>query len=483
MNEQNAFMDIINTLPELIAQQQRSLNSANVPVTANINGASTDLPEIPSKGLGTFETFNHLQSAILPNLAQGHAGPRYFGIPISYPADPGFVTGGVTPVALLADYLVSTYDQNVQVHLPQSISTTVERQTINMLCQLLGLQGFKGTLTTGATAGNILGLACGREATVLMNSGERVSQVGAKKVVVLYAGGHSSVSKACSILGIGRQNCADITSDDHPASFDLVRLTNQLMFNQMLGIGSIVVATYGEINTGAFPKDMDRVVELCTEYNAWLHIDAAFGVLARIHPTHKQLSRHLELANSIAFDGHKFFNVPYDCGIFLTRDISTLTEVCGNIGAAYLSLPSSDEDPSPLNISLENSRRFRALPLYASLMSLGVDGYTDLVVRCCSLATGIGEEIEKSQAFRLLWKVEFNIVLFQARGFESIEANLRLRDAINGSGKMYLSSTAWKGEGALRIAICNHLIPSNSTDEARQILTILEEAVHNLSPA
>jgi len=73
------------------------------------------------------------------------------------------VTGGVTPAALLADYLVSTYDQNVQVHLPQSISTDVERRTVRIVCELLALREFNGTITTGATAGNILGLACGRE--------------------------------------------------------------------------------------------------------------------------------------------------------------------------------------------------------------------------------------------------------------------------------------------------------------------------------
>jgi glutamate/tyrosine decarboxylase-like PLP-dependent enzyme len=388
------------------------------------------------------------------------------------------VTGGVTPAALLADYLVSTYDQNVQVHLPQSISTYVEQHTIQMLCELLSLDGFDGTITTGATAGNILGIACGRESVVFKVFEENVSLTGARPMNVLVAGGHSSVSKACSILGIGRSNCIDCTYEGHPASFSLEDLEQRISQNVENGIGSLVVATFGEVNTGTFTFDIPALHSLCQRYKAWLHIDAAFGILARIYPSKSHLCEGLELADSISFDGHKFFNVPYDCGIFLTRDMSVLTSVCGNIGAAYLS--SSAEDPSPLNISLENSRRFRALPLFASLLSLGTEGYIDLVKRCCQLAEAIGRVIGESKSFRLLRDVELNIVLFQAVGYEDIAKTETVKDAINGTGKVYISGTKWRGQGALRIAVCNHLTPTNASAEASQILEILECVVSKL---
>lgn len=344
-----------------------------------------------------------------------------------------------------------------------------------MLCKLLNLQGFKGTLTTGATGGNILGLATGREKTILTVSGERVSQIGGGDVTVLCAGGHSSISKACSILGIGRRNCIDLTAEEEPASFDIQQLKVYLEDNAQNQRGSIIVATFGEVNTGAFPSDMQLLAHLRDEFeNIWLHVDAAFGILARIHPLHSPLAHGLELADSISFDGHKFFNVPYDCGVFLTRDIATVKHVCGNTNAAYLS-SAGDEEPSPLDISLENSRRFRALPLYASLLSLGREGYVDIVMRCCALAEAIGKRIEKSLKFRLLWRVEFNVVLCQARGYESVESNIRLRDSINATGKIYLSSTIWKDEPGLRIAICNHLTTAKSDEEARFIVSFLEQ--------
>ena len=385
------------------------------------------------------------------------------------------MTGGVTSAALFADYLVSTYDQNVGVHLPQSISTYVERHTIGMLCELLDLRGFNGTLTTGATASNILGLACGREWTCSKITGQSFSETGEGKCFVFAAGGHSSVGKACSILGIGRMNCIDLSSGISAADFLTAHMIQNIRFRRTDKTGFIIVATFGEVNTGDFTKGIGDLRDICDEYGGWLHIDAAFGILARIHPQYRQLAEGLELADSVGFDGHKFFNVPYDCGVFLTKHMDTLSTVCGNTCAAYLS--ASDAEVSPLNISLENSRRFRALPLYASLLSLGREGYVDIVTRCCCLAKALGAKIQASSKFILLYPVVYNIVLFQAMGSESIEASARVKDAINATGRLYISETEWKGQGALRIAICNHLVPENADEEAIEILKHLESVM------
>ena len=296
-----------------------------------------------------------------------------------------------------------------------------------------------------------------------------------RNIWVLSAGAHSSVSKACSIVGIGREFLKDMTSSLHASAFDLLQLEMTLRDDVSDNGGAIVVATFGEVNSGAFTPNIAEISRLCKQYNAWLHIDAAFGILARIHPNKRTLAAGLELADSISFDGHKFFNVPYDCGVFLMRNMSVLASVCGNTGAVYLS-PGIDVaagQHSPLNVGLENSRRFRALPLYASLLSLGKEGYVDIVVRCCRFAETLGKELDRSAKFRLLLPVEFNIVLFQAVGYESVERNDRVRDAVNGTGKMYLSGTTWKGEGALRIAVCNYLTPSDAAVEASIILSIL----------
>ncbi|CCG84850.1 protein of unknown function, partial [Taphrina deformans PYCC 5710] len=162
----------------------------------------TSLPDV---GQDVQATVEHLVEDICPALANS-SSPRYYG----------FVTGGSTPAAQLADLLTTIYDQNVQVHLPQcSIATTVEDAALRMTLDLLNLSDadWPGrTLTTGATASNLLGLACGRN-FALQQLGVDVGEEGfsGKKVPVFCAGAHASIKKAASIIGIGRSNCIDVS--------------------------------------------------------------------------------------------------------------------------------------------------------------------------------------------------------------------------------------------------------------------------------
>jgi len=162
-----------------------------------------------------------------------------------------------------------------------------------MICKLFDLEGFDGTITTGATAGNILGIACAREEVIYKLLGKRPSLTGEGRVRVLCAGAHSSISKACSILGVGRDNIRSPSCSEHAASFSITCLEKELK-SKRENFGSIVIATFGEVNTGGFTRDIEQVSVLCERYNAWLHIDAAFGIMARIHPDLHFLSEGLE---------------------------------------------------------------------------------------------------------------------------------------------------------------------------------------------
>ena len=169
----------------------------------------------------------------------------------------------------------------------------------------------------------------------------------------------------------------------------------------------------------------------------------------------------LELADSITGDGHKLLNVPYDCGFFLSRHREIAPRIFQNPNAAYLSAPEGTIMP-PLNIGLENSRRFRALPVYASLTAYGSNGYRDMLERQIGLARGIAGFLYESADFELLPKFEaekdevlsniFIIVLFRAKD-EGL--NKVLVDRIKDTRRIYVSGTAWNGQPACRFAVSN----------------------------
>jgi glutamate/tyrosine decarboxylase-like PLP-dependent enzyme len=207
---------------------------------------------------------------------------------------------------------------------------------------------------------------------------------------------------------------------------------------------------------------------LCDMYGAWIHIDGAFGVLGRVldSPKYETITNAcagLELADSITGDGHKLLNVPYDCGFFLSRHRNIAARVFQNPNAAYLATSNGpDSIMSPLNIGLENSRRFRALPVYASLLAYGKTGYRNMLERQIKLCRGIAKFIIESEAYELLpefgGSVEetlgriFIIVLFRAKD-EAL--NKSLVEKIKATRKIYVSGTAWNGRPACRFAVSN----------------------------
>ncbi|KAK1654239.1 pyridoxal phosphate-dependent transferase [Colletotrichum phormii] len=475
-------------------------DAPTLPSPVSLAAASASLPRRPSHGagvkdgeesttttnadylapLGTEATLTHILTDIVPALNGQARSGRYYG----------FVTGGSLPVAEAADAVVSALDQNVQVHLPgQTVATEVESVALGMLADVLGLEDgadgsrdgeevWKGrTFTTGATASNVLGLACGREHVVARRGGNVGEEgllgacvsAGVRGVQILTSMGHSSLSKAASVVGIGRASVKELPlSADEPWRLDLEAVERALEKGERDGVVSVIAVSAGEVNTGRFAtggaEEMRRLRGLADRFGAWLHVDGAFGIFARALEAKpefakiREMASGLELADSITVDGHKLLNVPYDCGMFFCRSLPTQTAVFTNPNAAYLSSGASTI-PSPLNIGLENSRRFRALPAYAVLRSEGRSGLAAILGRMVILARKLAVWIRPSETYELLpevvegeWDVEEThmVVLFRARD-EGL--NEELVGRINGTREVYVSGTSWKGRKAVRVAV------------------------------
>lgn len=457
-------------------------DTAVLPALATLEASRSKLLRtLPQQGLGIKGLQKHLQDDIVPGLNKSSQSANFYG----------FVTGGSTPAASFADNLVTKHDQNVQVHLPNdTIATDVEDAALRMLCDLVNLQASEWphrTFTTGATASNIVGLACGREYVIaemarrqgktacLSEHGviEALQIAGIDAIQILTTAPHSSLRKAASIVGLGRACVKDLGLFQAKHNFDFGALEEALKKSRTATIVSISCA---EVNTGFFATsgdDMKNIRKLCDTYGAWIHVDAAFGLPARYLP--KEGSKYaalvdgvkgIELADSIAGDCHKLLNVPYDCGVFLSRHIDIGTQVFQNPNAAYLSASSDSSIPSPLNIGIENSRRFRALPVYATLASYGRDGHVELLERQISLSRGVAEFLANSPHFEMLprsppsfAKVKeqgvariYNIVLFRAK---DDAVNEQLVQRVNATRQIFISATQWDGQPAARFAISN----------------------------
>ena len=190
---------------------------------------------------------------------------------------------------------------------------------------------------------------------------------------------------------------------------------------------------------------------------------------------------YLELAaDSIAGDAHKLLNVPYDCGFFLCRHGDIIQQVFQNPNATYLSTGEQISDPiiSSMNTGVENSRRLRGLPVYATLMAYGRTGYLDMLKRQVRFARAVASYLNGHDSFQLLPKTSegdpyvmeaiYIIVLFRAK---DATLNRRLVSKINESRRMYVSGTIWENEPATRIAAANWQVdPSKDLQVVKEVL-------------
>ncbi|CEL05441.1 hypothetical protein ASPCAL06559 [Aspergillus calidoustus] len=487
-------------LQQTLWEISQSTKSTVLPDASSLARARATLPSsLNANGIGFESAKRHILDDIVPAFNNSSISPRYYG----------FVTGGVTPAALFADSIVSAYDQNVQVHLTEhTIATDVEYSALGLLLDLLKFdrKWQNGTFTTGATASNILGLACGREyvlrsaltrkgVTSLRSVGESglfetMQAAGLSGLQILSTMPHSSLVKSSGILGFGRANVKDVSSKNDHLRFDLELLEEQL---QRTDKATIVAVSCGEVNTGHFATggldEMRTLRTLCDKYGAWLHVDGAFGIFGRILPETPEFSvikkgcEGIELADSLAGDAHKFLNVPYDCGFFFCRHQGVAMDVFRNANAAYLTGGKSEEQsiPSPLNIGIENSRRFRALPVYASLLAYGSSGYKKILETQIRLARRIAGWLFDHPKYNVLPEVEgkeellertFMIVLVSAK---DDDLNRQLTVKINATSKMFVSGTSWQGRPACRIAISNWRAEETDFDNVRGVLESIVE--------
>jgi glutamate/tyrosine decarboxylase-like PLP-dependent enzyme len=265
---------------------------------------------------------------------------------------------------------------------------------------------------------------------------------------------HASSTKTLAMLGIGRASNKKFI-DDSSGKLDLKSLEDYL--HQLKGAPAIIIGTAGEPNAGSFDP-IKQLADLAEEYGVWLHVDGAFGLFTRLSPLTKHLVEGVDRAHSVTVDGHKWLNVPYDCGFAFVND-PILMGKSFTYAAEYLPKP-DDPNPNMGSIGPESSRRARSLSVWATLNAYGRKGYRQMIEKHIALAQKMAFLVDKSPKLERLAEVPLNIVCFRYNPGNFSEADLdkinkKLGDAILQDGRVYAGTTTYMNKIALRPAIVN----------------------------
>ena len=409
-------------------------------------GARADAGELRSRLLRPLTQAGEDPRTVIAELARdvdagglvASPGPRYFG----------FVIGGSLPAAVAADWLVTAWDQNGGAFPVAPALSVAEEVAAIWVRELLGLPAACGVgFVTGCQMAHFTCLASARHA-VLRDAGWNVEHDGLQGApplrVVAGAHAHVTVAAACRMLGLGAGRIRIVPADGQGRMLP-VELAAALREHDG---PQIVCAQAGEVNTGAFDP-LAEIVEICRDNGAWCHVDGAFGLWAAVSPSRRHLLDGFRGADSWATDGHKWLNVPYDLGIAIVADADAHRAAMTST-AEYI--PTHDTDEHwPGEWTPEFSRRARGVPLYAALRSLGRDGLTDLVDRCCDHARRIAARLDADDNVQILNEVVLNQVL--VRFGDSDEVTNAVIARMQQDGTCWASGSRWEDRAVLRISV------------------------------
>ncbi|ADG19787.1 aminotransferase class V [Paraburkholderia atlantica] len=399
--------------------------------TQALQGLNAFRHSLPDAGLDAREVLRRLDEAGSPATV-ATTGGRYFGL----------VIGGALPATIAANWLTTAWDQNACFRWTSPIAATLEDVTLRWIGDLFGLpDDIGGAFVTGASMANFAALAAARHA-LLSRLGwdvEAKGLYGAPELrVVVSKETHVTVSKALSMLGLGRERVIVVPTDHHGRMrvSELPKLDEQ----------TIVCIQAGNVNTGDFDPARE-ICRLARKAGAWVHVDGAFGLWALANRQFDTLTDGFAEADSWATDGHKWLNVPYDNGIVLVRRAATLRAAM-SLNAAYLAEGDATER-EPSHYTPESSRRARGVDIWAALLNLGRDGVAALVERTCHYAGMFAQGLEAS-GYEILNHVALNQVLVS---FGTAEMTRAVITRLQTEGICWCGGTVWQGRVAMRISV------------------------------
>ena len=389
----------------------------------------------------------------------------------SHPGFMGWVHGGGNPAGMLAEMLAAGLNANLggRDHMP----VEVERQIVHWARELFGFpERATGLFVTGTSMANMIALLVARRAAMgdpVRRAG--LSSDGCKLTAYTSAAAHGCIAQAMDIAGIGTDALRLIPTDQRHM-IDVAALELAIAEDRRRGLRPfLIIGTAGTVDIGAI-DDLKALAALARREAIWFHVDGAFGALGMLVPEIAPRLAGMEEADSLAFDFHKWGQVPYDAGFILVRD-GAQHRAAFTSPAAYLRRETrgvAGGSPWFCDFGPDLSRGFRALKTWFTIKVHGTEQIGAAISRTCHLAQYMSRQIEASPELELLAPVQLNIVCFRYLCDDADAINAAIVLDLHESGIAVPSTTILDGKLAIRAAIVNHRTEMRDIDAALQAI-------------
>ena len=411
----------------------------------------------PEDGRSPAEIIEQVAREILP-VAMRLDHPRCFAFIPSSPTWPG----------VLADFMAAGYNINACTWLVGSGPSQLELVVIDWLRQWVGYpESAGGLFTSGGSAASIDAFVAAREAADHPECA----------TVYMSDQSHSALIRAARIIGV-RPECIRLIPSDDLFRLDMDALAQAVADDRAAGFNPIAVcANAGTSSTGTIDP-IEAMADYCESEGIWLHIDAAYGGFAVVTEQGKELLRGIERADSIGLDAHKWFFQPYEAGCLLVKDLSTLEQAFAVRHDILQDTIWGANHPNFSDRGLQLSRSVRALKVWMSVQTFGMEAFRQAVSKGMALATQAEDYVSESQLLETLTPTSLGIVCFRINPADTsideeelAEINKTVLARMFWEDKAFISSTLLHGKFSLRLCIVNH---TTTWDDVRETLEATE---------
>jgi aromatic-L-amino-acid decarboxylase len=365
-------------------------------------------------------------------------------------------------------------------------ATELEAVTLGWLRRLIGLpEAFEGVIYDTASIATLHAIVAAREVAI---AGVREKGLAGRHDVPrvrVYCSDqtHSSIDKAVIAIGLGHESLRRIPTDD-AYQMRVEALSAAIAEDRTAGVRPIaVVATVGTTSTTSIDP-VPAIADICEREHLWLHVDAAYGGVAAMLPSHAHVLAGADRADSLVVNPHKWLFTPFDLSAFYCRRMDVVRKAF-SLTPEYLRTAEGLGVRNLMDTGVQLGRRFRSLKLWMILRSYGARALRARLADHIRLAQELASWIDAHPDFERLAPVPFSVVCFRWKPAgiplsdrELDAANEKLIDLVNNSGQVFLSHTRLRNRLTLRVAI-GHL----RTDEmhVRRAWDLLIEHSHQLS--
>lgn len=403
-------------------------------------------------------------SIIMPGITHWQS-PDFYAY---FPANSSFPS-------ILAEMLTASLGAQCMVWDTSPAAAELEETMMNWLRDMTGLPaGWHGVIQDTASTSTLAALLSAREKATFYATNENGFDGTEKMRVYCSTETHSSVEKALKIAGIGRKNLVKIATDsEYRMNADL--LAKAVADDMANGYKPLcVVATLG--TTGCTAVDpLIEIATVCSKYDIWLHVDAAYGGSALLLPEYRWMLAGIENADSFVFNPHKWMFTNFDCSAYFVKDKEALIRTF-EILPEYLKTGNRGLVNDYRDWGIPLGRRFRALKLWFVIRTYGLEGLQQKIREHIRMARWFEQEIITHTDFEIMAPVPLSLVCFRYRP-ENItdteilnQLNEKLLSSLNTSGKIFLTHTKLSGQYVLRMSIAGTLTTQQHVEKAWELI-------------